>query len=208
MALERDNGEELRAKAAAMIPEILAGREAKLAEFVRLHETDKRSFAFACKRHGQFLAVFVSRGPAQREYYQTFRDGHPNKSAHAINLLGVQVISLGRGHEPDMLGRAAFHDPYYSGEGIIRVDYEYSYYPRYPELAFDAAAQQGAMFIGGGGRSALSNTHVAECPRGAQDDEVYFKGLGLRLKVPAGLGQSVFDAILLESEQAVGTGVG
>lgn len=185
--------DKIRAAAAALIPQIVAERESKLAEFRREHEADKASFNFRCELHGGFLAVFMTRGPKPTtEYYCWLGVKPTNKIVTAINLSTSRIFHLSLGSEPALDGTVTFN---------LARNEVHEVYPaisnKHQMIEIDQVTQQhGQVYWGGGSADVLSGMHVKDCPRRAADDSVYFVGPGVKLFAPAGLGQSMYDTIL------------
>lgn len=198
--------EKFRESAAALIPQIIAERESKLAEFKQLHEVDKASFDFRCELHGGFLAVFMTRGPKPSDGLRYLRNLHggyktSNKTVSAINLCASRVLTLAFGSPPALDGIVTFTGN--TDDGAVREVYQVE--KCYRMIALDESAQElrSGMFLSTGYSDPLNGMHVKDCPRPAQDDSVYFVGSGIRLLAPAGRGQSMYDAILAALETGI-----
>jgi hypothetical protein len=189
-------------QAAALIPDIIAKQPAELLSFVSQHATDTASYSFSCKRHGDWLAVFLERGS--------------KKEAHTINLLSCPSIFVESGREPDMKGRISFTATYMSNSkqrgvaAYLRPDCGYSpfhvkeneAYPRTTTIYIQpppSPSREGIMMARGwAGEDQLRGLHVPDCAQPAQDDMVIFSNIGVALFMPFGVGQTVYQAILEE----------
>lgn len=186
--------EQIRAQAAAMIPDVLQEREAKLIELNEKHETDKHSYGFRCERFGDFLSLFISRGK--------------EKYAGSLNLGVTQAISQNLGFEPDMKGEVTFRRGYggrdYS-QMVAEVVWD-EYRPRAlvhiepPQL--NDRSDHGYVMMSHSSDDYLHGLRVADCPRAAQDDKIKFEGPRATIFAPAGLGHNVYEKIL----QAIAAG--
>ena len=193
--------ETIRQAAADLIPHVIAERAEKLAEFKQRHEADKASYKFECKRHGEFLAVFITRGPAPKRTRYASSDGRTtNKFAGAINLATSRVFRIKPGSAPACDGVVTLQ---HQGGGKVAEIYnaDQNWHTPYRMILVDAqVAAQHAQYMGPYHQDPLSNMHVQDCPRAAVDDEIYFTGPDITLYAPAGLGQTVQDTILAALE--------
>lgn len=197
-----------RVEALAVEAEIAALREApaKLAGYRADHKKDAASYRFDCRRHGDFLAVFVERAG--------------EKGAGTINLGRTSQFRLVKGRAPD-------------NGGTLRYELEAEKEPGAPERAYaivqsDVYGSIKAPLPGTryAVRPAREWPHrramVAEgeesadprlmlwsekprvfhttpnYPREARDDRIEFCGLNIRIHAPAGKGQAVLDRIHAE----------
>jgi hypothetical protein len=199
--------DEIRPKIEERQPELLEQAEAA-------HKEDVESYSFECSRSGDFLSVTITRGYAKSVLGNTLI----TKST-ALNLRATTEFVLTEGHGPDrkgsvsipcntwaekdgagigtIYGTSSQHDPYsprvarkgrewrcempyfwvprershYSASG---KDDEHTYYKR---IDSDRPRFEG---------------HV----RAAEDDRIEFRGIGITIYAPGGLGRSVHDKIL------------
>lgn len=197
--------EAVRQKIGDLIPDVIAERDGVMSELQREHLADIASFSFRCERHGDFLAVFMTRGVAKAAEWAPL-----TKVVKALNLSGVRGITPAFGRQPDMQGTVNFSTipiNYSSDCPVLEVNYSYQgrSYPRYAmveEGASKTEIHHGSPMFFGGYADPAAGLHVNDCPRGAEDDRIHFSGIDVTIYAPAGLGHSVFDQILAESRRA------
>lgn len=193
--------DKVRESASALIPQILATKDEKLAEFVKVHQADCDSYTFECRRHGDFLAVFIQRGPMPLGVISWKPD---NKIAATIVLGETQGFYLRSGEPPSMNGDTTFHQvQIVNGGDEVLAQYKNAHYPRYEMLYLPPPPGQrdtGQGMMGYYNDGALSGIRVSDCPCGATDDTIVFNN-GVRISAPAGLGQGVYDKILASAER-------
>lgn len=182
--------------ASKIIPEIAAGRDAKLTDFEAEHAKDADGYEFRCERYGNFLVVFMSRGePATNAMGASERQ----KIAIAINAGAAKTINLALGYLPDMTGTASLDAQYYSPERVTVVYGHAHKKARMVEaeaaVGIDAQSALAQQYYGMQ-TNFLAGTHVQDCPRPAADDSIAFDGIATTIYAPAGLGQGVFDQIM------------
>lgn len=176
-------------EAGALIPEIVANKDAKLAEFIEAHRRDIGSFRFECRRHGDFLAVFLTRGA--------------ERPVAAINMMASPVVAVVSGYEPDMKGTCRFERSWNTDR--VQAKYGGEDYPRRSSITTAPIhsaieEQKRIVLMGGGYHDPLAHFLVIDTPRRACDDIVTF-GNGTNFNVPAGSGSDVFASIMIECER-------
>lgn len=182
----------LRDDAAALIPEIIAGREQKLAEFQRRHEADKASYRFDCRRHGDFLALFITRPSTSKTTVQ-------GKLVTAVNLGASRLITPAYGRLPDMQGTVTFQQTWSNGATVKAVYEEVAWIQMVSiETPPQQVPQHMPSQMWGHQHDPLGTIVVKDCPRAALDDSIHFVGPGVTLLMSAGLADSVFETILME----------
>lgn len=173
-----------RAKALLDEPRVRAEQPAKLSEFQAQHLKDAESYSFRCERFGDFLALFIERRGA--------------KVIASVNI-EKSAIKFVEGHPPNMEG---WLNAYVQGDGSFewRRQYCFSEYggqnlgDRAGMFVTDPKPEPGrGMTIHGGPESVYG---IDKCAQGAADDAIRFEAAGATLYAPAGLGRSVYDAIL------------
>src|SRR4051794_27412369 len=93
--LEKD----LCIKAEAMKPAIMAEQPVRLDKFLEEHITDGENYGFRCERWGDYLALFIKRGPVP--------DGKSwgpttNRRCSSLNIGETREIKLSEGRAPDL----------------------------------------------------------------------------------------------------------
>jgi hypothetical protein len=181
----------------------MAGKDEKLADLERKHKIDCAGYKFDCKRHGDFLMVTLTRGAALE--------------AKAVNLMQSRTIHVIAGAQPSMDGKLrmqydGFHaerDDYPRKRMISSVESGAGYLlpnqvvSTTMPIMMSTAVMPGTFFpVAGGGASFApperSLGHIDGYPAGALDDFVSFEGSGVKLFVPAGLGDGVMASVLQE----------
>lgn len=194
----------------------VAAEPAARAEFPRLrkafasdHRKDVASYAFECRRFGDFLSVYIQRGG--------------EKHTSAIQLIKAQDIEFKEGHAPDNGSEVRFrysevredentnHIQYMATQRIDDTaamvptpGWSYRISPELPSLPWrhvmievlpekDDKSQHGQQLYGNGNRL---RHRIEKAPRGAEDDRIVFVGARTTLYTPHGLGRGVYDAIL------------
>lgn len=185
--------EELRQQAAAMIPTLTAQFPDKLAEYRRAHDADVAGYNFECKRHGDFLAVFMQRGPLpdKRERWVTER-----KIAQTINLGQTKTIGIAPGAIPDMTGRLKFCVSGADAAADWMVPSQ-----NFPMIQVQLPVVDPNTYFGSmvtSNREPFGDMHLPDAPHTARDDTLNFHGIGVSIFAPAGMGQQIYDTILRE----------
>ncbi len=191
---ERDA--KLKLEAELMKPKVLAEQHKRLCDFIEEHKKDSETYEFRCERHGDFLAVFITRG---EEQVRTSWSYQPNKIVAAISLINDKTIELREGNYPDTSATARFNRWSKYTEDL--KEYEYSvvqdYYPnssyRYM-LVTDSPSQAPHMWHTQDGR--FLGVTLTGCAAPAVDDKIRFEGSGVTIYVPFGKGKAVYDKIL------------
>jgi hypothetical protein len=175
------------------------------------HAADVASYAFDCRRHGDFLSVFIDR---------LGREGEVSKESTTLNLGQTRDIRLREGHGPDNAGTLAYRfslereepEPGLlwcsSGAGDYHrvkappAGYHYEVTPEYPGprywrhlIQFDSN-KDGPRNDFYDPRDSLVRHRTPNYPRWAADDLIEFSGIGATIYAPAGQGQIVLDRIL------------
>lgn len=190
------------AEALKEMPEIMERARA-------IHAEDKASFSFECRRHGDFLAVFMGR--LGMEY------GSPEpkvvRFSKSINLGRVGAISMVEGGEPDQRGMIRYvvqtRD---DGGGRTTVSNcrprrappgsRFEVFPVFETADYSAVFEVKQSRVDDDWNAIhYSNldcrvTHGAV--RTARDDTIIFAGAKVTLAAPAGCGQAILDAIHAE----------
>ncbi len=207
---------------------VLAKAEERLAAYRADHRKDAAGFKFDCKRHGDFLAVFVTR--IQMRYVNWTAIGpEPFDSSATINLGQTRNIVLTRGHVPDTKGRVGYRlywEPidqplsgssysWNSGEQFTKPvkghrlrateagdNYLLSGTGTFAHPIIDTTPPPASpgSFGGYGGWQQGAGYETPNYPRPAANDAIDFVGANIRLVVPAGKGQGVYDAIMAALE--------
>lgn len=205
--------------------EALQKKDAILAELMAEHARQVVGWKFECRRHGDFLTIFATRGgnPERPEHVSERYISEPPERAFSTTLnLGRTVeIRLKPGSPADGGGELLYywkilrggkeyghsfsnysssHLPQLSAGESFRID------PGYPKAPHDRKSfllelptttlQTTTMIYHIGNNRVKYKTR--SYPRAAVDDQIIFVGIGATLFVPAGLGESVRDAILKE----------
>lgn len=192
----------MRAKAAAMIPDLIATFPAKLAEYQKAHDADVAKYSFDCRRHGDFLSVFLERG-TKVSTHERFRA--VGKVSHAINIGRVSTIQHAEGNIPDCRGSVSFT---VTRDSLLSLGDPFPVWPQVwsrSETIFIASPDgksnmgvMGAASLGDMSYQIFNGMHLADAPRPANDDRIEFNGTGVTLFMPAGMGRPVYDAIMRE----------
>lgn len=187
------------ADAQAEQPQLLRRYEAE-------HERDKALYSCRLERHGDFLAVFITRGePPPVECHQFgFATRSTNKVVSAINLGNSSLVSFEEGRPPDLQATGQFHS-------VMEWDKATSGWKRKIQLrvADRRPAEWGRpmLLLDAGGTGARAwgysmddsddrplGVEVEQCARQAADDRIVFTGA--TLYVPHGLGSGLYFDIL------------
>lgn len=191
-----------KARAEALVPEVVAEQQDRLAKFEAAHAADVSGYSFRCERYVDFLAVFIQRGPEPEWSYG--RRG-TNKRASVINLMGSSIITLNPGRAADLRGDAYFswHYDYDSRTGKtlgvkVAAQQPHYDYPRYQIVTAPVAAQANgnAQGVWAGSDTRIFGVHVENVARGAEDDTISFQAAGVTLYMPFGCGDAVYASIL------------
>lgn len=208
-AQEKEWSEKIEAMAVAR--EIIEREEqqGRFAIFAADHEKDAATFEFDCRRHGDFLSVFVTRSDV--------RGDDPIKFSTAINIGKTKTIQMMAGHGPDNTDTMRYRlsaiaidgsgSAWWTGMGrgppakgqeyIVRGDVKGLPYGR---LVFAIDQEpDGHSYIGMNEYRVRHQTK--DYARAAEDDRIRFEGVKATIYTPAGLGQSVHDKIMAELER-------
>lgn len=188
----------------------LALADAKLTEYEAEHARQSAGFSFRCEKFGDFLAVFIGRDG-------NVEPSQPKSHAATINLKGTQAFKLEPGYAPDRLGVLTYwHSSEWldaAGKVIGRgggltipsptwrntcgPNYEVApTYRQFMQVYIPGSNESyGRMMMGSDYDNRLNRRRTENYPRVAMDDKVVFDGIGTTIYAPAGLGQSVIDAI-------------
>jgi hypothetical protein len=184
-------------------PDVMAEQPALLAKYREAHEADSRSFSIDCRRHGDFLALFIERGG--------------KKLVTSINLGASREIRLETGHAPDQDGETAFRfsaerddggamvggtnfGNYPAGAGyswVVRPSHPWLPHER-PLLIFDEPRQSDGGGMMWGGEAYEIRHRASPTARPAKDDRIRFEGVAATLFVPSGHGERVWTDLLAE----------
>lgn len=225
---ERDQWNREREETNALL-ESLAAKEVASVEAVQPnwlemyqadHQKDAKGYSFSCKKHGNFLTVFVTRksNPIKSKYDWVVSVGQ--EFSTTLNLSKVRNITTNWGYSPDLNGCLEFgygmepSDPanttkylastnwgnYKSPNGhhwVVRIPSCEMPFQR-QMLKFDPPPDDRNYISGGEYHIKIT---VPNAARTAKDDEIRFEGLGATLFAPAGLGKGVHAKILKALEQ-------
>lgn len=186
------------------------------------HQRQLAEYAFDCRRHGDFLSLFITRSANKPSKWQTSPE-HATSYSTTINLGRVKAIQLAEGHGPDRGLTLGFSvSMKHEGGGIswgtgggtyappkgahYKVSPSYPHLPESrssfflePEPSKDSHQWSGMMMNNGD----YSIKHkMSDFPRPAEDDKIEFDGLGATLFTPHSKGKDVLAAILAEIERA------
>lgn len=211
---------------AAKLAEIKVLQDApeKIAKYRADHRKDVAAFKFECKRHGDFLALFVTR--IQMVDWQGTTALVP--TAHMINLGKANGVTFEPGRAPDMKGavkyRVSWEPDSIPGGDTSRVYYGFDNspmrapvkghhlvaYPSYDGVSYGQGTfgtalvdttppkNTGGGYGGSRGDSTSALHTTANYPRPPQNDVIDFGAAYTALHVPAGLGATVYAAIQKE----------
>lgn len=201
----------LEALAVEAEPAALAAAEGMLASFVEQHDTDVAAYKFQCQRHGDFLAVFITRNTGEAEQVLA-------KVSHSLNLTNTAAFTLIEGHSPDNRGHLTYTFTVKKDDGDDGGDRIYGW-----SSAGRTAPPKGRHYVvtpkeirsvpwNGRRLIQISGTADQNCssywyddshriqhrtpnyPRPAEDDQIVFVGVGT-IFAPAGCGKAVLNAI-------------
>lgn len=178
---------------------------AKLAVYRADHKKDGASYKFDCRRHGDFLAVFMERGG--------------RKEATTINLGRVSQFRMDEGRTPDNDGVLTYRVqaerlpdadskvyPFVECDRFGRVKAprdgcKYAVSPKYEHSKSYGMIDHGDT-VSGAYFTGRTEPHVAHrtpnYPRPAEDDRITFGDIGVTILVPAGKGGAVLARIHAE----------
>ncbi len=186
------------------------------------HENDGAAYVFDCKKHGDFLTLFVTREVLVRTWEQSgFKTTQVvKKHSTSINLRECNQIYLSDGYAPDREGVGRFlyavmddkGEPARTGpnEGNAPAPDGHKYVVH--AMASERVERPLSSFGGGkcehdryaycssGWHPYVIKTEITNAARAAKDDEITFSGLGT-VYAPAGMGKAVHERILVELEK-------
>lgn len=162
----------------------------------REHDEDVAAFRFSCHRHGDFLAIEVTRGEEKFATAVNLKDyadirpitGSP-PAEDALVSYYISHVSLDGTHNVASvpIGRA--------GPGWKLVAHPHREWQLGCDRIFETDAEaRGTYTTNGFSNTALYRT--TDAPRPARDDRIRFNGAGATLSVPHTLGQKVYEDIL------------
>lgn len=186
-------------------PDALARADDIMRDLREAHEADVAEYRFECRRHGDFLALFMTRVQPNRSA--------PDRLVVSLNLKSVRSVSLARGHEPDRAGVLFYRAWARSADGKMTSSVDGISSPRTEQQIRDGATVFAAPeYPACGSREMVRDLrsegrgphgHPGSCgfltmgyPRPAMDDAVVFSGLDMAVQAPAGMGLGVFDKIM------------
>lgn len=191
----------------------IARADEVFAEMAAEHERQTAGYHFECRRWGDFLSVFMERAANQESDWY----GNSRKLATSLNLAAVKQIKLVEGRCFDRRGSISYSVVEVSGTGSKMYGsssgsrppskgYHYEVEPNYPYVptsrslvVFDPPKQEmSPNYHAGFPSEERKRLKTENYPRAAEDDVIRFAGIGANLHAPAGLGRSVYDAILTE----------
>jgi len=203
--------------ASEAVPEANAKQDEWLSQYVARHEEDVYGWAFDCKKHGDFLSVFITR--ASNAEAKQFWTHNPVRFSTTINLAACRQIILKCGHAPARGGSIKFsyrlahgdkgsmtiggtgHGCYKAPEGskwVVLPPEMVSHYSR-PLMYFaEPPSDKYGNCINMSDSEYKIKTKVENAARPAADDRIEFEGLRATLFIPATLGQQVHERILKE----------
>ena len=171
----------------AAVPRIREEQPEWFKKYQQAHADDIASWSFTCSRWGDFLAVYIQRGPVRAREPDWYA---PQKVCATINLGQSQTISVQDGHGPDSQGRLTIHgDPPKSYQNEAPVRGAVVNLPP-PASSYDNCYHSDCQYLGA--------VTIDGCARPAEDDRIFFAGPNVTIPVPFGLGQDVYAAILAE----------
>ena len=205
----------------------LADAPAKLAEYLAEHERQVAGFTFDCRRHGDFMALFITRRSNSGESSPWWIPPQVD-TAITINLGSVRTITLKAGNPPGgehELSYSLSQEPdtpqeeyYFRGLSqtwppprLMPGPDKYHHYVVKPKWwATPTARASFAEDQPNDGPRGHIMTHgsvklkTPDMPRPAKDDAIRFEGIASTLYAPAGCGQVVLDAIHAEIARGAG----
>jgi hypothetical protein len=193
------------AKAAA--PEIERAQQENLAAAQAEYERDSASYSFSCERRGDFLSVQIARG-----YDKSVLGETPVSVSTTLNLRGTKQITLSLGYAPDRAGRlpvsfdmtgenggtlsygnSSQYSPQPAPKGYVwKAKAPYFYLPGRPHYREDSSDNGNLYFD----RDYYDKPMVEAVARAAQDDTIYFSGIGITIFAPAGHGEGAHEKIM------------
>lgn len=206
--------------------EVLAKAEERMAAHRADHRKDAATFKFDCRRHGDFLAVFMTR-LGYRYQNWTPLPLAPIDSSATINLGVTRNIVLIKGHAPDVKGRVSYLLKWMNDKGEQSVGNRQSHERFYkplsgyrltavvdgrhdlpirgpfsnPVMDTSPPTTDSVSYINySGAREQPAGYTTENYPRSAEDDAIDFVGANIRLSIPAGKGQQVYASIMAALE--------
>lgn len=190
----------------------LAGAVAERAVTLRAeasaeHARDVAGYKFDCRRHGDFIALFITR-PAKLGTDLRYYSEREREIITSLNLGNTREMKLTPGSAP-CDDHELTYDYYDQDEKHASVPWhvrpQYPYEPAVrPLLRLDPEPQQqhrsGVYTMAGtaSGGAYRIKFKTQNFPRWAEDDCIRFTGPGASLFVPAGEGQRIYDKLLAE----------
>lgn len=193
--------------------ELLAQKKEWADAAILEHRGDVDAYKFDCRRHGDFLTLFVT-----RLGYREDRTVGPVNFSTAINLMLVTEIHMFDGYPPAREVRTMWSMSYESEDGstwgsfpieMPRAGEKFVARPamskatpgyRLPYIqtvkSRTSPSVWGMAYIDHEGKVGGTEPFPAK----AEDDCIVFEGVGSTLLVPYGLGKSVLDRIMQEME--------
>lgn len=195
--------------------EALAKADSLFAEYVAEHERQTAGFSFDCRRHGDYLTVFMERAANAPEWGEAKAE---TKASTSLNIGAAKQIRLIEGHCFDRRGSLDYRAGLYSDDGKsgggwgtgagrtppwkgyhYRVSPNYAWLRKQRPMIVVEKDKESDNFRGGYGMDDYQPRHLTEdFPRPAKDDEIIFTGIRATIFAPAGKGRGVYDAIMAE----------
>jgi hypothetical protein len=181
---------------------ILAKQPEKLKKFQEILEDDIKGFEFRCERWGDYLTLFVKRGPKieYKDPYGRYNFGS-NKIVSSINLSESKLINLTLGAAPSLSGKLAFVAGQKRDKTWILYDnQEPEYYYNYKIIEHIEDINPPNAYYGyqhsynSGGKFVDVDIDTLAVP--AMDDLIIFNGAKYCLHVPFGRGWTIYQQIL------------
>jgi hypothetical protein len=209
--------------ASELAPEVEAEQPEWLEKYKKEYEADVDGYKFDCRRHGNFLSLFMTRnGNPTSEGPLTLFGRIPNQDrelATTINLMQSREIRFTLGHAPDLGGAVQW--PYYcamlgdstgtSGSiggtqfGNYKARDGYQWKVQKPEpwvphgrplFGLDPPARKDDHNVYYAHDDSYKIKFHVACARAAKDDVIRFEWVGATVYAPAGLGSDVHAKIL------------
>ena len=188
--------ETIRREGEEAVIRLSAEQPARLAEFQQWLARDKSLYRFRCERHGDFLAVFITRGPEPEPEYRRWLA--TNKTVAAVKI-GRGGIRLTEGDDPARDQSSALRFEFTDGKRQI-VLYVRPYESRGMMLTGPSDGRNNAYISSSdcryAGQEHLAGLIVNEVARPASDDKIYFTDADMTLWIPHGLGGEVYAQIM------------
>ncbi len=174
-----------RAKLMAWLPGKLVKQPSLVSGYEKSLEEDKSTYSISFKRYGDFVAVFETRrGEKTVKSIQLLRQYVKNEKGNNTTLRPAS-ITFTEGAAPNLQGHGC---AYISNQQTQEGN----------EWVYKESCHLSNNYDQYGYRNTIMEYIKTGLAQAAVDDVVSFDGAGVNLRIPFGLGRSVYDKLLTE----------